>query len=98
MSWRLVALSSITRMRAAMPGLLLQGGEHEGERPALPVTVQPPCSLVPQQDLALEIFPNDGVFRGRLENVRHALQALLGCADDGTIEERGFPGRVAVKE
>src|SRR6266545_7482535 len=98
MSWRLVAVSSITRMRAAMPRLLLQGWEYEGVRTAWPVTVHAPCSLVPQQDIALEILPDDGVCGGRLEDIRHELHTLLGFADDGTIEELGFPGPVAVKE
>ena len=38
------------------------------------VAVQPAGALVPEEDLTVEVFANDGVFRGRFQNVADEVQ------------------------
>ena len=58
------------------------------------VAVQPPGSLVPQEDRAVEAFADDGIVGGRLEDADDELQRVLGAAShEGGVEEHGFHGR-----
>jgi hypothetical protein len=51
------------------------------------IAIQP---LVPEQDSALQVLANDGVFSRSLQNVGHEVHGLLGFTDDDAVEELAF--------
>src|SRR5215472_2915317 len=51
------------------------------------VPVHASSALVPEQDFPVEILPNDGVFRGRFQDVADEIERFLRRAHDGTVEQ-----------
>ena len=61
------------------------------------VAVQPPRALVPQEDLAVEVFADQRILGGRFEDVGGEVHGLLDSANDCAVKEfscHGSPWRV----
>jgi len=58
------------------------------------VAVQPPCPFIPQQNGPIEAQADEGIVRGRLEDVDDELQRVLRTAShEGGVEEHGIHGQ-----
>src|SRR5437016_14151224 len=95
---RLVGLSSIAKIRA----IPLLRDYHRKRTPLAVlavgrvglvndllwlIAVQPPRALVPQENLALEVFADQRIFGGRFEDVGHEIHGLLDSANDRAVKE-----------